>query len=300
MPLVVVGSVALDSVITPSEERDDLLGGSGAYFSYAASFFTTARLVGVVGDDWPRRHTEMLQARGIDTSGLELIPGEKTFRWKGKYLENMNDRETLDVALGAMEKFDPTLPEVYRKCEYLFLANDPPPLQLGVLRQCEGPKLVMADTMDLWIKTERDSLIELLGSIDAVVLNDSEAKLLTGEGNMAIAAAAVRALGPRIVVIKKGEHGAMLVSDEDLCLLPAYPTDRVIDPTGAGDSFAGGLMGYLAETGDLTPAGMRKAIAIGTVVASFTVEGFSLDRLQEITREDIEKRLAEYCGMIGV
>ena len=192
MPLLVVGSVALDSVETPSETRDDLLGGSGSYFSVAASYFTPVQLVGVVGDDWPEEHTKMLQSHGVDTAGLETIEGEATFRWKGKYHENMNDRDTLDVQLGAMTRFDPTLPDNFRQCPFIFLANDPPPLQIGVLEQCSAPKLVVADTMDLWINTERETLLKLLKKIDAVVLNDSEAKLLTGESNMPRAAREVQ------------------------------------------------------------------------------------------------------------
>jgi len=300
MPLLVVGSVALDSVETPSETRDDLLGGSGSYFSVAASYFTPVQLVGVVGDDWPEEHTKMLQSHGVDTAGLETIEGEATFRWKGKYHENMNDRDTLDVQLGAMTRFDPTLPDNFRQCPFIFLANDPPPLQIGVLEQCSAPKLVVADTMDLWINTERETLLKLLKKIDAVVLNDSEAKLLTGESNMPRAAREVQKLGPSLVVIKKGEHGCMLLAGDRLTVLPAYPTETVIDPTGAGDSFAGGMMGYLAEQDTVDTAAVRRSLAYGTVVASFTVEDFSLDRLANLTREEIDARLAEYMKIVAI
>ena len=299
MPLVVVGSVALDSVETPTEKRDDLLGGSGAYFSYAASFFTPVRLVSVVGDDWPHEHTELLGSRNIDTTGLQVVAGAKTFRWRARYSEDMNQRETLDVQLNAMEQFDPVLPEEYRRCKFLFLANDPPALQIKVLEQCPGAILTMADTMDLWIDTQRDGLLELLGRIDGLVLNDSEAKMLTGQENLVRAGHAVRQLGPSFVIIKKGEHGAMFLGEHETYVLPAYPTPDVVDPTGAGDSFAGGMMGHLAEQGNFEPKTLKQALAYGTLTASFTVEDFSLDRLKRIQREDLEQRMEEYRRMLS-
>ncbi len=299
MSLVVVGSVALDSVETPQETREDLLGGSASYFSYAASYFTPVRLVSVVGEDWPEEHTRLLQSRNIDTSAMQKIAGAKTFRWSGKYLSNMNERETLDVQLNAMEQFDPVLPEEYRRCKFLFLANDPPELQLKVLDQCPGATLTMADTMDLWINAQRDALLALLRRIDGLVLNDSEAILLTGETNLVRAGHLVRELGPRMVVIKKGEHGAMFFSQHETYVLPAYPTADVVDPTGAGDSFAGGMMGYLAEQGNFDPATLKMAMAYGTLAASFTVEDFSLDRLQQIEREDLDARLVKYRQMLS-
>ncbi len=299
MSLVVAGSVALDSVVTPTERRDDLLGGSGSYFSYAASFFTPVRLVSVVGEDWPAEHTELLQSRGIDTSGLEMLAGAKTFRWTGEYARNMNERQTLDVQLNAMEQFDPVLSEESRRCKFLFLANDPPQLQMKILRQCPGALLTVADTMDLWIDNERDALIELLGQVDGLVLNDGEALMLTGEDNLIQAGQAVREMGPRFVVVKKGEHGAMFLSRHETYVLPAYPTPDVVDPTGAGDSFAGGMMGYLAEQGNFEPDTLKRALAYGTLTASFTVEGFSLEGLKKIEREDIEQRLEEYRRMLS-
>ena len=298
MPLLVVGSVALDSVETPSEKRENLLGGSASYFSYAASYFTSVRLVSAVGDDWPHEHTELLQSRNIDTAGLKVIPGAKTFRWSGKYHADMNDRDTLDVQLNAMEQFDPVLPEEYRRCRFLFLANDPPGLQIKVLQQCPGATLTVADTMDLYINNQHDELLELLGRIDGLVLNDSEAKLLTGDDNLVRAGHAIRELGPRFVVIKKGEHGAMFFSRHETYVLPAFPTPNVVDPTGAGDSFAGGMMGYLAEQGNFEPKTLKKAMAYGTLAASFTVEDFSLDRLEKIEREDIEQRMRKYRQML--
>ena len=299
MPLCVVGSVALDSVETPTATRENVLGGSAVFFSYAASFFTTVRLAGVVGEDWPQQYTYLLQARGIDTAGLQVVPGGKTFRWRGKYLENMNDRETLDLQLNVLQDFDPVLPETYRRCKILFLANGSTVHQLRALDQCAGPSLVVADTMDHYIRTERDGLLALLKRLDGLVLNDSEAKLLTGDDNLVRAGHAVREMGPRFVVIKKGEHGAMFFSRHETYVLPAYPTAQVVDPTGAGDSFAGGMMGYLAERDNFDPKTLKEALAYGTLVASFTVEDFSLDRLRKIQRADIDRRMEEYKRMLS-
>lgn len=299
MPLCVVGSIALDSVETPSEVREDVLGGSAVFFSYAASFFATVRLAGVVGEDWPQQYTYLLQARGIDTAGLQVVPGGKTFRWRGKYLPNMNDRETLDLQLNVLQNFDPVLPETYRRCKFLFLANGSTAHQSRTLDQCAGPSLVVADTMDHYIRNERDSLLALLKRIDGLVLNDSEAKLLTGDDNLVRAGHAVREMGPRFVVIKKGEHGAMFFSRHETYVLPAYPTPQVVDPTGAGDSFAGGMMGYLAEQDNFEPKTLKEALAYGTLTASFTVEDFSLDRLRTIHREDIDRRMDEYRRMLS-
>jgi len=298
MPLIVVGSVALDSVETPRATRRDLLGGSAVHFSYSASFFTGVRLVGVVGEDWPAEHTELLNARGIDTAGLQIIPGGKTFRWRGKYLPNMNDRETLEVHLNVFESFDPQLPEDYRRAKFVFLANGAPTLQLKVLDQVTSATLTVADTMDLWIEVQRDELMELLGRIDGLVLNDQEARLLTDDENLVRAGHKVREMGPKFVVIKKGEHGAMFFSEHETYVMPAYPTEEVNDPTGAGDSFAGGMMGYLAEQNRFDPATLKESLAFGTVVASYNVEDFSLDRMKQITREDIDRRLAQYRQML--
>ncbi len=299
MSLVVVGSVALDSVETPTETRENLLGGSAVFFSYAASYFTPTRLVSVVGDDWPREHTELLQARGIDTTGLERIPGGKTFSWRGRYHDDMNVRETLEVNLNVFENFDPKLSAESCRCKYLFLANGPPAIQLRVLDQCPGAQLAVADTMDLWIQSSRDEMTELLQRIDGLVLNDSEAKLLTGEENLVQAGHATCQLGPRFVVIKKGEHGAMFFSQHETYVLPAYPTPKVVDPTGAGDSFGGGMMGYLAEQGNFEPKTLKKALAYGMLTASFTVEGFTLDGLKKVRRDDIEQRMDEYRKMLA-
>ena len=299
MSLLVVGSIAFDSVETPTERRDNVIGGSATYFSYAASYFTKVNLVGVVGGDWPDAHTQLLEDRDVDTAGLLKVDSEKTFNWTGKYLPNMNDRETLDVNLNVFGTFDPVLPESYKSTPYVFLANGMPAIQMKVLDQVESPKLVVADTMDLWINEHRDSLLELLKRIDGLVLNDSEAKLLTGHENLVSAAKAVLDLGVSFVVLKKGEHGALYVSTDDMFVLPAYPTDAVKDPTGAGDSFAGGMMGYLASVDDTSPASIRRALVYGTLVASYNVEDFSLDKMREIEKSDLDARFERFKSAVN-
>lgn len=297
MPLLVVGSVAIDNVETPQDRRDGLLGGSATHFSYAASFFTEVRLVGVVGEDWPAEHTKLLSGRGIDTSGLQVADG-KTFRWTGRYEPNMNDRQTLDIQLNVFGQFDPVLSEKYRRTEYVFLANGVPALQLKVLDQVPGCRLAVADTMELWIQTTHADLMQLFQRIDGLVINDSEAKMLAGTENLVLAGHRVREMGPRFVVIKKGEHGAMFFSEHETYVLPAFPTEKVVDPTGAGDSFAGGMMGYLAQHDNFEPHTLKMAMAYGILVASFNVEGFGLERMQQITREEIEERMVAYKKML--
>jgi sugar/nucleoside kinase (ribokinase family) len=299
MSLLVVGSIALDSVETPTAKRDNVLGGSAVFFSYAASYFTDVSLVGVVGEDWPSEHTTLLESRRINTTGLQTVRGAKTFRWRGKYQPNMNDRETLEIHLNVFADFNPVLPDVYRNCQFLFLANGSPKLQLKVLDQLPDVQLKVADTMDLWINIERDALLELLKRLDGLVLNDSEARLLTNDENLVRAGHKVRALGPKFVVIKKGEHGAMFFGEFETYVMPAYPTSRVVDPTGAGDSFAGGMMGYLSQRGKFDPSTMKEALAYGTVVASFNVEDFSLDRMKRIERPDLDRRFEEYRKMLS-
>lgn len=299
MSLLVVGSVALDSVHTPQASRDDILGGSAVYFSYAASFFTPVCLVGAVGEDWPAEHTGLLTARGIDTSGLQVIPGGRTFRWRGKYHDNMNDRTTLEVHLNVLGDYQPKIPEAFKRCPFVFLANGSPQAQMQVLEQVTGPRLVVADTMDLWIREHHDALLKLFRRIDGLVLNDSEAKLLSHDENLVRAGQKIRELGPKFVVIKKGEHGAMFFSEYETYVLPAFPTERVVDPTGAGDSFGGAMMGYLAEQENFEPETLKAAMAYGILVASFTVEDFSLDRLKALSRSDIELRLDKYRRMLS-
>jgi sugar/nucleoside kinase (ribokinase family) len=299
MSLCVVGSIALDSVETPTEKREIVLGGSSVFFSYAASFFTRVQLAGVVGEDWPQEYTDLLNARGIDTQGLQVVPGGKTFHWRGKYHRNMNDRDTLDLQLNVLADFKPELPAEYRRAKFLFLANGSPKLQMNVLEQCQGAAFVVADTMDFYINTELDALKALLRRIDGLVVNDSEAKLLTGEDNLVLAGNAIRAMGPSFVVVKKGEHGAMFFGKEETYVLPAYPTPNVVDPTGAGDSFAGGMMGYLAQRDAFDAKTLKEALVYGTMTASFTVEDFSLDRLRKIERADLDRRTEEYRRMLS-
>lgn len=298
MSLVVVGSIAFDSIETPHGTVDDALGGSASFFSYSASFFTTPRLVGVVGEDFPDENRKLLESRHIDTSGLVVQPG-KTFRWKGRYHEDMNTRDTLEVHLNVFGTFNPVLPEAFRDSTHVFLANGSPVLQAKVLEQVRKPKLVMADTMDLWIETQHDELLALLPKLDGLLLNDSEARLLTKEDSIIKAGQAVRKLGPKFVVIKKGEHGSILFSHDGIFVIPAYPTEEVVDPTGAGDSFAGGLMGYLDSDDSPPPGRLRRAMAYGTVLASLTVEGFGLDRLKRTKRAEIDQRLDWYREMLS-
>jgi sugar/nucleoside kinase (ribokinase family) len=299
MPLLVVGSVAIDNVQTPSARRDNLLGGSATHFSYAASFFTEVQLVGVVGADWPPEHTRLLQSRGIDMAGLHVVQGGKTFRWTGRYEPNMNDRQTLDIELNVFGEFNPVLSEEFRRAPYVFLANGVPALQLKVLDQVPGCRLAVADTMELWIETTHADLMTLFKRIDGLVINDSEAKMLAGTENLVLAGQTVREMGPKFVVIKKGEHGAMFFSEFETYVMPAFPTEKVIDPTGAGDSFAGAMMGYLAQHDDFEPESLKTAMAYGILVASFNVEGFGLERMQQITRKDIEDRMEAYRKMLS-
>ena len=299
MPLLVVGSVAFDCVETPTDRRDDVLGGSAVFFSYAASFFSPVRMIGAVGEDWPAEHTSMLQQKGIDTSGLQIIPGGKTFRWRGRYLPNMNDRETIEVHLNVLDEFQPKLGASHQDCRFLFLGNASPAVQLNVLEQAKNAELTVADTMDLWINIQRDELGELLQKIDGLVLNDAEAKLLAEDENLVRAGHTIRAMGPKFVVIKKGEHGAMFFSEHEMYVMPAFPTEKVLDPTGAGDSFAGGMMGHLASIGRFDPQALKEALAYGTVTASFTVEDFSLDRLEKLDRSMVDHRFKEYRQMLS-
>jgi sugar/nucleoside kinase (ribokinase family) len=297
--LLVVGSVAFDCIETPNGSVDDVLGGSAPAFCFAASYFTPPRLVGVVGEDFPDAHRRLFTDRGIDTAGLVTQPGQ-TFRWKGRYHQDMNTRDTLEVHLNVFGTFDPVLPPAFRDSTHVFLANGSPVLQAKVLDQVRRPGLVLADTMDLWINTQRDALLKLLPRLGGLLVNDSEAQLLTGEKNLVRAGEAVRRLGPKFVILKKGEHGAMLFSADGVFVVPAYPTPDVIDPTGAGDSFAGALMGYLDSDGPPPPGRLRRAMAYGTVVASLTVEDFGLDRLKRTDRAEIDARLEAYRHMLSI
>jgi sugar/nucleoside kinase (ribokinase family) len=299
MPLLVVGSVALDSVETPHGVVEHALGGSATFFSYAASFFTPVRLVGVVGEDFPHAHREMLDARRIDTSGLVVQKGGKTFHWRGKYEGDMNTAQTLEVHLNVLGTFDPDLSPKFAETPYVFLANGSPSMQRKVLSQARKRKLVVADTMNFWIETQRDELFALLREVDGLVLNDGEARMLTGEVNLVRAGWKVLDLGPRFVIIKKGEHGSIFLSAGETFVMPAYPVAEVVDPTGAGDSFAGGFMGYLASSGKADIPSLKTALAYGTVVASLNVEDFSLRRFQRTERAEVDRRLESYRQMMS-
>ena len=299
MSLLVVGSAAYDTIETPTERREDVLGGSALHFSYAACFFSPVQLVAVVGEDWKNEHTARLESRGVDMSGLEVRPGGKTFRWTGRYHENMDDRDTLETQLNVLADFDPKLPESAQRAQFVFLANGSTKTQLRVIEQLQGADLVVADTMNLWIEIERDLLLELLKKIDGLVLNESEAKQLTGEIGTLAAARRVLELGPRFVIVKKGENGAMFVSRHDIYLIPAFPTENLVEPTGAGDTFAGGMMGYIASQGKTDGETIKQAIAYGTITASYQVEGFGAEKLEQITREDIDVRLTKFRHMVN-
>jgi len=291
--LVIVGSIGIDTIETPREKRVEILGGSVSYACAAASFFVQTGMVGVVGTDFPAEHRELWARMGIDLEGLQIEEG-KTFRWSGVYEENMDNRETLLTELNVFENFSPELPVAYRDAPYLFLGNIHPALQLHVLEQVHSPKFVLIDTMDLWINIARDELVEVVGKCDMLTLNESEARLFTGSDCLDEAAQILLAMGPRFVLIKKGESGSMLVSSETSFSIPAYTLDDFKDPTGAGDTFAGGLMGALAESGTVDAATIRRAMVYGSVTASFGVEEFSLERLARLDRVQIDSRVEEF------
>lgn len=299
MSLLVTGSIGIDTVETPSGTVKDALGGSSIYFAYAASFFSPVRLVGVVGEDCPEDFLDPVRANArIDLAGLEVRKGSKTFRWHGRYHADVNERDTVSVELNVLAERGPSIPPAFRDSRYVFLANTHPALQRQMLEELSGPKLVVADTMDLWINGERENLMGLVQRLDGLVLNDSEAKLLTGQSNVVAAGLEISRVVKRFVVIKKGEHGSLLFTEGKVFALPSYPTFNVIDPTGAGDSFAGAMMGYLAA-GDRTDAlALRQAIAYGTVTASIGLEGFSLDRFVKCSRAEIEARMKEFQDLV--
>lgn len=289
MSVLVVGSVALDTVETPFGAREEVLGGSATYFSMAASYFSPVQVVGVVGQDFPERHVQLLKSRRVDLAGLTRAEG-RTFRWRGRYCNQMNEAQTLDTELNVFEQFNPVLPASFLGVPFVFLGNIDPELQCRVLDQIAHPKLVAADTMNFWINRKGEALRKMLERIDLLFVNDAEARALSGETSTVRAAKQILRMGPRTVVIKRGEYGAMLLDENGFFAVPAFPTAEVRDPTGAGDSFAGGFMGFLARVQEVTPRALRQAVAMGTLLASFTVEGFSLERLLDVTSTQLLDR----------
>lgn len=292
MSVLIVGSTALDSIKTPKAENPRLLGGSASHAGVAASFFAPVKLIGVVGDDFPKKYVQLYRKHGIELGGLQMVPG-KTFHWSGEYEANMNNRRTLATELGVFETFTPVLPVQHRRTPFVLLANIAPSLQNHVLDQMSRPKFVAADTMDLWLNIAMADLLKLLKRIDLFVLNDSEARQLAQTDNVLVALKKIHQLGPRYVIIKKGEHGSILSSSAGLFVAPAYPLLKVVDPTGAGDSFVGGMMGYLASAKGSIESNLRRAMIYGAVAASFCCEGFGLTCTTKVKRADIEKRVKE-------
>jgi sugar/nucleoside kinase (ribokinase family) len=298
MTLLVVGSVALDSVETPFGKAENVVGGAGVFFSASAMHLAPVQLVGVVGSDYPVEKLDPLRAGGVDLSGVERADGP-SFRWRGRYRHDLNVAETLETHLGVFSRFSPKIPGHFRRAPYVFLANIDPRLQLDVLRQVEKPKFVACDTMNFWIESRRPELLELLNHVDMVTVNEAEARQLSEKYNLVKAARWIMERGPRVVVIKKGENGAYLFREREIFFAPAYPLEEVFDPTGAGDSFAGGLMGYLARTATSDGAALRRAVIYGSALGSFAVERFSVERLLEIDRGEIAARVAAFRQLVA-
>ena len=298
MTLLVVGSVALDSVETPFGKAENVIGGAGTFFSASAMHFSPVQLVGVVGNDYPIEKLEPLRAGGVDLSGVERADGS-SFRWRGRYRHDLNVAETLETHLGVFSRFSPKIPEHFRRAPFVFLANIDPRLQLDVLKQVEQPKFVACDTMNFWIESRRPELLDLLQHVDMVTVNEGEARQLSEKYNLVKAARWIMERGPEVVVIKKGENGAYLFHNREIFFAPAYPLEEVFDPTGAGDSFAGGLMGYLARTGTVGIPELRRAVIYGSAMGSFAVERFSVGRLLEISREEIAARISAFRQLVA-
>ena len=292
-PILTVGSVAFDSIVTPFGDASRIVGGAATYFSIAASFFTDVQLVGVVGDDFAEEQMEVFSGRRIDLAGLQRVPGE-TFRWKGRYSFDLNTRETIYTHLNVFDQFQPVLPDDYRATPFVFLANIHPALQLDVLDQTQGPTFVAADTMNFWIEGTPDELRTVLGRVDALVINDEEARELSGEPNLVKAARVIQAMGPKLLIIKRGEYGVLMTREDGFFAAPAMPLEDVADPTGAGDTFAGGFMGFLAAAGEVTDSTVTRAIIAGSAMASFVVEDFGLARLLRLTPDELQTRFAEF------
>ena len=297
MSIVVVGSVGIDTIETPFGREEDVLGGSACYFSLAARNFTDVHMVSAVGDDFPAAYSKLLHSRGVDTEGIAVGDGE-TFRWEGRYTYDMKDPETVSVTLGVLGSFDPVVPEKSRNADYLFLANTDPEIQMKVLEQVNSPRIVACDTMNFWIESKLEELKKLLGKVSILIINDSEARQLSEEPLILRAAKKIMDMGPEFLIVKRGEYGALLFSREDVFFAPSYMLEQVLDPTGAGDTFAGGFMGYVASRDkDLDFAGFKKGVAYGSVLASFTVEDFSVRRLGALQKEEIEKRYEEFLKL---
>ncbi len=296
MGIVVVGTVAFDTVETPFGKGENVLGGSATYFSTSASFFSDVSLVAVVGEDFPEEHVSFLKSREIDLQGLQRIPG-KTFHWSGKYGYDLNEAQTLDTQLNVLLDFKPELPAAYRSTDVLFLANIDPELQLQVLDQVDKPRLTACDSMNFWISSKPEALKEVMRRVDIVVINEGEARMLTGEANLVKAARQMINQGCKRLVVKRGEYGVLMFTTDTVFAAPAWPLEEVFDPTGAGDTFAGGFMGYLANTGDLSEEGIRQALVFGSVMASFNVEDFSLNRMKRLTYPEIEARYRSFKGL---
>ncbi|WP_018617810.1 PfkB family carbohydrate kinase [Spirosoma luteum] len=299
MSLLTVGSVAFDALETPFGKTDKIIGGAATYITLSASYFTKDNnLVAVVGDDFPQAMIADLNQHGVDTEGLEIREGEKTFFWSGKYHNDMNTRDTVEVQLNVMENFDPIIPESYQDCKYLMLGNTAPAIQQMVIERLhKRPKLIVLDTMNLWIEIANPDLMSLLKLVDVLVVNDEEARQLTKEYSLVKAAAKIKTLGPKTVIIKKGEHGALLFSEDRVFFAPALPLEEVFDPTGAGDTFAGGFIGYLAKTDDISFDNMKRAIIYGSAMASFCVEKFGAERIMNLSQDEIQARVNEFVTL---
>ncbi|MHB8336592.1 MAG: PfkB family carbohydrate kinase [Ignavibacteriaceae bacterium] len=298
MGLLVVGSLGLDTVATPFDRVENALGGSATYISLAASYFSgPVYLVGVVGEDFPKKYIDLLENHNVDLEGLQIVKGGKTFRWSGKYHYDLNVRDTLLTELNVFEKFNPIIPDKFKKAKFVLLGNIDPELQIRVLDQMEEPHFVVGDTMNYWIEGKKDTLLELLKRVNVLIINDSEARLLAKEPNLIKAWKIIREMGPEILIIKKGEHGALLFTDETVFSAPAYPMEMIYDPTGAGDTFAGGFIGYLHKTQDLSPENMKRAVIYGSAMASFCVEKFSTKGLEEIEYLRVQDRYREFLKL---
>ena len=300
MSLIVVGSVAFDAIETPQGKTDKIIGGAGTYIALASSYFgTNPKVVSVIGEDFPDDYMKILENHGVDVEGIEMKKGEKTFFWSGKYHNNMNNRDTLVTELNVLEKFDPKVPAKYQGAEFLMLGNLSPVVQRQVIERLETrPKLIVMDTMNFWMDIMLDELKKTISMVDVLVINDEEARQLSGEYSLVKAAKIVQAMGPKYLIIKKGEHGALLFGENDIFFAPALPLEEVYDPTGAGDTFAGGFIGYLAKKGDISFENMKNAVIVGSAMASFTVEKFGTDKIQGLTQEKITERVGRFAKLV--